>query len=60
MNFLCETEFVIQLYNRAVVENALAGDITEHLVRDHAHNFEIEGFVAIDERMESAVETTVV
>ena len=60
MDFFGKTKFVLQLDNRAVVEDALAGYVTENLVGYHTHNFEVEGFVTVNERMESAIETSVV
>ena len=60
MNFLCKTQLILKLYHGAVVKDTFAGDIAENLVRNHAHDFEVERLVTVDERMEGAVETSVV
>ena len=59
VHFFGEAEFLFEFDDGAVVEDALAGDVAEHLVGDHAHHFEIEGFVAVDEGLEGAVQPAV-
>lgn len=55
-----ETQLLLEDNLRAVVEDAFAGRVAEHLVRNHAHDLEVEGFVAVDERLEGAVQPAVV
>ena len=59
MDFFGEAEFLFEFDDGAVVEDAFAGDVAEDLVGDHAHDFEVEGLVAVDERLEGAVQPAV-
>ena len=59
VDFLGEAEFLFEFDDGAVVEDAFAGDVAEDLVWDHAHDFEVEGLVAVDEGLEGAIQPAV-
>lgn len=59
VDFFGEAEFLFELDDGAVVEDAFARDVAEHLVGDHAHHFEVEGLIAVDERLEGAIQSSV-
>ena len=60
VDFLGETEFVIDYYFRSVVENGFSAEITEYLMGNHTEYFYVYRFVSVQNGSKIHFESSVV
>ena len=60
VHLFCKAKLVVKFNDCAVIKGASACEPTKYLVRNHAHDFQVKGLVAVNDRGESEVSGTAI